>query len=116
MDFAAAHGHLEVVRFLHMHRNECCSTYAMDGAARNGHFNIVRYRFENRREGFSKKVANWALFHGNHEISSFLRANLIMDSINELEGSDKLHGKYIRVKRRSKCSRMMNTLFVHTGR
>ncbi|KAF1782799.1 Ankyrin repeat-containing domain [Phytophthora cactorum] len=41
MDAAAAKGHLEVVKFLHFHRTEGCTTAAMDLAAAQGHLQVV---------------------------------------------------------------------------
>lgn len=43
MNRAAAHGHLEVVKWLHANRDEGCTTAAMDGAAANGHLNVVQW-------------------------------------------------------------------------
>ncbi len=48
MDGAAAHGHLDVLTWLHEHRVEGCTFEALDQAAGNGHLNILlflhRYR------------------------------------------------------------------------
>ncbi|KAF1795812.1 Ankyrin repeat-containing domain [Phytophthora cactorum] len=44
-------GHLEVVQWLHQHREEGCSTLAVDAAAAHGQLNVVRWLCENRSEG-----------------------------------------------------------------
>ncbi|KAF0694381.1 Aste57867_14750 [Aphanomyces stellatus] len=51
MDFAAANGHIVVVEWLHMHRTEGCSHWALDGAARNGHLKVVHFLVNHRTEG-----------------------------------------------------------------
>jgi hypothetical protein len=51
MDDAACHGHLEVVRWLHEHRSEGCTEWAMNWAARFGHLEVVRWLHEHRTEG-----------------------------------------------------------------
>ena len=39
MNHAAGNGHLNVVKYLHKHRSEGCTTLAMDYAAGYGHLN-----------------------------------------------------------------------------
>lgn len=47
MDEAVELGHLDVVQWLHTHRSECYSGYAMDTAAAGGYLDIVKYLHEN---------------------------------------------------------------------
>jgi hypothetical protein len=61
MDLAAGKGHLEVVKWLHKHRSEGCTTKAMDRAARHGHFEVLRWLHKNRSEGCSENVLKWAV-------------------------------------------------------
>ena len=56
IDYAAKNGHLEVIKFLDKHRSEGCTRYAMDDAARNGHLEVVKYLHENRSEGCSRRA------------------------------------------------------------
>ncbi|GMF25643.1 unnamed protein product [Phytophthora fragariaefolia] len=51
MDAAAACGHLDVVKWLHLYRTEGCTTTAMDLAAANGHLEIVKWLHSHRIEG-----------------------------------------------------------------
>src|SRR3990167_3699033 len=60
MDWAAMNGHLDVVKWLHENRTEGCSEGAMDWAAENGHLNVVKWLHENRTEGCSEDAMNWA--------------------------------------------------------
>jgi hypothetical protein len=41
-DYAAENGHLDVVKWLHAHRSEGCTTDAMDKAAANNHLEMVQ--------------------------------------------------------------------------
>ncbi|EQC27729.1 hypothetical protein SDRG_14480 [Saprolegnia diclina VS20] len=65
-------GHLEVVRFLHEHRREGCTTRAMDTAARHGHFEVVKFLHFNRTEGCSYKAHYEAILQGRVDIVRFL--------------------------------------------
>jgi ankyrin repeat protein len=46
MNKAASGGHLEIVRFLHNNRTEGCTNWAMTDAASNGHLDVVRFLIE----------------------------------------------------------------------
>ena len=48
IDVAAAHGHLEIVKWLHEHSVEGYTTNAMDLAASNGYLEIVKWLHEHR--------------------------------------------------------------------
>jgi hypothetical protein len=72
MDHAAARGYLDVVRFLHTHRTEGCTTHAMDGAAYGNHFEIVRFLHENRTEGYSPRAFEKSAKRGLTEMVKLL--------------------------------------------
>ncbi|KDO28582.1 hypothetical protein SPRG_06438 [Saprolegnia parasitica CBS 223.65] len=72
MDKAAATGHLEVVTFLHAHRNEGCTTKAMDDAATNGHLDVVQFLDCNRTEGCTVDALDGAISHGHLDVVRFL--------------------------------------------
>ena len=69
---ASSNGHLEVVKFLHEHRKEGCTTNAMDLASREGHLEIVKFLHEHRKEGCTTRAMNWASLGGHLEIVKFL--------------------------------------------
>ncbi|KAJ3185541.1 hypothetical protein HDU87_000164 [Geranomyces variabilis] len=74
MNKAAARGYLEVVKWLHEHRQEGCSTIAMDLAARNGHWLTVKWLHENRPEEMSGLVISYLLvFTSGHALLLFDR-------------------------------------------
>ena len=50
MDKAARHGHLDVVQWLHEHRQEGCTKNAMDWAAMNGQLNVVQWLRDHYQE------------------------------------------------------------------
>ncbi|CAK4300653.1 unnamed protein product [Aphanomyces euteiches] len=54
MDGAAGNGHLDVVRFLHEHRQEGCSGDALVNAAKHGHLDVVHFLVDHRRECVEK--------------------------------------------------------------
>ena len=65
MNWAAGNGHLHVVKWLHEHRTEGCTTDAMDWAAENGHLDIVKWLHEHRIEGcttnaMDKRSRKWS--------------------------------------------------------
>ena len=43
MDYAAKHGHLNIIKWLHENRTEGCTSYAIESAARNGYLDIVKW-------------------------------------------------------------------------
>ncbi|KAF0695038.1 Aste57867_14119 [Aphanomyces stellatus] len=47
LDDAARHGHLDMVEFLHTHRQEGCTAQALVDAAANGHAHVVRFLLDN---------------------------------------------------------------------
>ncbi|OWY96254.1 hypothetical protein PHMEG_00033527 [Phytophthora megakarya] len=71
MDFAAGTGYLEIVQWLHTHRQEECTTTAMNEAAGNGHLEIVKWLHENRREG----AMDWVINNGHLDVARWLYNN-----------------------------------------
>lgn len=51
MNGAAENGHLDVVKWLHEHRREGCTTEAVDMAAGYGHLEVLQFLYANRTEG-----------------------------------------------------------------
>ncbi|KAI8847262.1 hypothetical protein BC829DRAFT_396815 [Chytridium lagenaria] len=72
MNQAAMRGHLDIVKFLHEHRSEGCTTHGIDSAARNGHLDIIRFLHENRSEGCTTSAMDNAAGYGHFEIVKFL--------------------------------------------
>ncbi len=75
MDFAAANGHLEVVKWLHNNRKEGCTTWAMDWAALNGHLDVIKWLHENRTEGCTKYAMDMSTRNGHLEVCMWLHEN-----------------------------------------
>ncbi|EQC26506.1 hypothetical protein SDRG_15684 [Saprolegnia diclina VS20] len=75
MDAAARRGHLDMVRFLHLHRTEGCTVAAMDTAAARGDLAIVRFLHEHRTEGCSTKALGGAVANDHKDIVCFLLDN-----------------------------------------
>jgi hypothetical protein len=69
--WAAGNGHLEVVKWLHLHRPEGC-TSAMAAAAENGHLEVVKWLHLNRPEGCAKLACAYAAKDGHLEIVKWL--------------------------------------------
>ncbi|KAJ3099033.1 hypothetical protein HDU97_003519 [Phlyctochytrium planicorne] len=65
MDEAAERGHLEVLEFLHRHRDEGCTVRAMDGAAARGYLEIVKFLHFNRKEGCTVEAMDGAAWGGS---------------------------------------------------
>eukprot|EP01133_Synstelium_polycarpum_P007923 gene7923-9308_t len=63
MEFAAEHGYIKVVRFLHESRTEGCSSYALTMASMNGHYDVVEYLLNNRTEGQLDQALKAAVRH-----------------------------------------------------
>ncbi|ETO62029.1 hypothetical protein F444_20026 [Phytophthora nicotianae P1976] len=75
IDLAAAHGHLAVIQWLHMHRKEGCTANAMDGAATYGHLHVVQWLQENRDEGCTTVAMDAAASNGHMSILQYLQIN-----------------------------------------
>ncbi|CAN0196456.1 unnamed protein product, partial [Ectocarpus fasciculatus] len=55
----------KVVRWLHEHRPEGCTTAAMDKAAKGGHLHVVEWLHNNRTEGGTTKAMDCAAAAGH---------------------------------------------------
>ncbi|KAK1930026.1 putative ankyrin repeat protein [Phytophthora citrophthora] len=75
MDVAAAHGRLDVLKWLHVHRDEKCSTNAMDLAAANGYLEIVQWLHGSREEGCTTKAMDGAVGNGHVHVADWLYRN-----------------------------------------
>ncbi|OQR87909.1 hypothetical protein ACHHYP_07899 [Achlya hypogyna] len=72
MDFAALRGHLTIVAFLHNHRKEGCTKLAMDFAAGQGHLEVVRFLQEHRGEGCTQQAMDAAARNGHLAVLQYL--------------------------------------------
>ncbi|CAK5030443.1 unnamed protein product [Aphanomyces euteiches] len=72
MDDAAAVGDLEMVRFLHEHRKEGCTTAAMNSAVYYGHIEVLKFLQQNRSEGCSGRSLRDAIALDNFEMVQYL--------------------------------------------
>lgn len=84
MESTAAGGHLDVVRFLHLNRQEGCTTGALRRSAPGGHYGTFKWLQENRNEplppDWETRIHNWyrqaflckALYTKNGWLEQFL--------------------------------------------
>lgn len=72
MDFAAASGHIQVVRWLHENRSDGCTVDAMNKAAFNNDIEMVLWLHENRTEGCSTDAMDWAATAGHLHMIQWL--------------------------------------------
>ncbi|KDO27577.1 hypothetical protein SPRG_06845 [Saprolegnia parasitica CBS 223.65] len=72
LDWAAEHGHLDILRYLHATGRYFCTPRAMDLAAHNGHLEVVKFLHYCRREGGSTWAIDWAAKNGHLHIVEFL--------------------------------------------
>ncbi|EFA75342.1 hypothetical protein PPL_11418 [Heterostelium album PN500] len=75
MDYAAINGHLPMLQWLHVNRNEGCTKMAMDLASMNGDLPTVQFLHENRSEGCTSDALNFASENGHFQVVQFLHAN-----------------------------------------
>ncbi|KAF1327899.1 Ankyrin repeat protein, partial [Globisporangium splendens] len=75
MDMSAGNGHLDVVQWLHEHREEGCTTNAMDFAAQNGHLEVVQWLHEHRQEGCTSDAMDNAATNGHLHVMQWLHDN-----------------------------------------
>ncbi|OWZ00524.1 hypothetical protein PHMEG_00028265, partial [Phytophthora megakarya] len=61
-----------VVKWLHEHRDEGCTTYAMVKAAESGHLNVVKWLHLHRRNENSDQAMTKAIYFGHFDIVMFL--------------------------------------------
>ncbi|GMF39954.1 unnamed protein product [Phytophthora fragariaefolia] len=72
MDVAAASGNLMMIKWLHENTTAKFSSAAMDGAAREGHLAIVKWLHENRSEGCTVKAMDDAAAMGHLHVLQWL--------------------------------------------
>lgn len=70
MVLAAAQGHLEMVAYLHHHREEGATMEALDLAATFGHLEVVKFLHENRREGCTTRAMDGAAGNNHLDVSA----------------------------------------------
>ncbi|EGG18527.1 hypothetical protein DFA_04021 [Cavenderia fasciculata] len=75
MDLAAKLGFLDIVLFLHQHRQEGCTTDALDNACKFGFMDIVLFLHQHRTEGATHKALCGAASNGHFEMVQFLYNN-----------------------------------------
>ncbi|KAG6952006.1 hypothetical protein JG687_00013266 [Phytophthora cactorum] len=76
MDFAAANGQLNVLKWLQENRQEECSTSAMDEAAADGHLEVVQWLGTNRSETCTLEALNRAACNGHVKVVQWLHAKV----------------------------------------
>ncbi|EEY59984.1 uncharacterized protein PITG_13149 [Phytophthora infestans T30-4] len=81
MDVAAAHGHLDVVRWLHANRTEGY------GAASGGHLDVAKWLHQNRTEGYSRAAMDNAASGGHLEVLKWLDGKRARCSTAALDGA-----------------------------
>lgn len=74
LDWAALHGHLHVVKWLH-NKGAAASTNAMDWAALRGHLHVIKWLHENRTEGCTKQAMEGAIYQGYIDVVAWLYHN-----------------------------------------
>jgi hypothetical protein len=77
LDWACRSGHLHIVKWLHQHRDEKCSTFAMDWASEGGYLDIVEYLNENTIEGCTVRAMDWASENGHLEVVQYLNEHTL---------------------------------------
>ncbi|RHZ37997.1 hypothetical protein DYB31_009877 [Aphanomyces astaci] len=76
LDLAAANGHMRVLKFLDaVVGHEGCTTFAMDVAAHRGDLDVVRYLHAHRNEGCSDQAIMDAAENGHLEVVQFLHTH-----------------------------------------
>ena len=63
MDLASCRGHIDVVKYLSYHREEGCTSRALNGSAKNGHLRVVKFLVGNRGEKITAKTLQHARAH-----------------------------------------------------
>lgn len=75
--YAAAHGHLSLVRLLQAHVCDGCACHAVERAAARGHVEVVAFLCANRIEGYDGSAMTRALARGQERAALFMWSNLI---------------------------------------
>lgn len=98
MNYAAANGHLDIVKWLHENGTEGCTTDAMNQAAANGHLEVVKWLHENRKEGCTVVAMDYASANGHFEVVKWLFENNVVKCRQRALDSAAKHGRYEIVK------------------
>jgi hypothetical protein len=64
-----------VVEWLLAHRDEGCTTHAMDSAARHGHLRMLQFLHEHTDQGWTFMALNWAAEYGHLAVVQWLHTN-----------------------------------------
>uniref|UniRef100_K3W5I9 Ankyrin repeat-containing domain n=1 Tax=Globisporangium ultimum (strain ATCC 200006 / CBS 805.95 / DAOM BR144) TaxID=431595 RepID=K3W5I9_GLOUD len=72
MEYATENGHLDVMRWLHSHRNEGCTRDAIDNVAENGHFHVAKWFYEHHNKGCFTRTMDDAAWRGRLDVAKWL--------------------------------------------
>lgn len=75
VDFAAAKGYLDIVKFLLGHQDVHCTTTTMNVATSSGHLDIVKWLHENRAGGCTVNAMGFAASNGFLNVVRWLHEN-----------------------------------------
>lgn len=75
---------LQIVKFLHEHRPEGCTTAAFDSAAWGGHIGVLKFLKTNRDEGCTAYAMVLAAWHGHLDVVKWLHSN--QDEVKHIFG------------------------------
>ncbi|KYR03026.1 hypothetical protein DLAC_00515 [Tieghemostelium lacteum] len=75
MNYKAANGDMETVKFLHYNRNEGCEDYTLDFVATNGELEMFKFLFENRKEPYSQESLTQAATNKHWNIVKYIYNN-----------------------------------------
>ncbi|KAG9403325.1 hypothetical protein AC1031_005970 [Aphanomyces cochlioides] len=57
-NIAARYGHLNVIKYLHVHRPEAFTAHTLEGASYGRHLEVIRFLLEHRQEGCSTQAGD----------------------------------------------------------
>lgn len=108
MDYAAEHGHLEIIKWLHANRSEGCTEWAMDGAAKNGYIDIVRWLNDNNK-GCTVDAMDFAASYGHLDVVKYLHGNRNEGCTKSAMTSASAHGhlhvvQWLHINRKEGCT------------
>jgi Ankyrin repeats (many copies) len=74
MDWGAAYGYFEIVKFLHQNRREGCTHVALNLAAQNGHLEVVKFLNSIETKERQTQLSKWLeLMDGEKSLNYFLK-------------------------------------------
>jgi hypothetical protein len=74
MNRAAMSGHFAIIKWLHMHRREGCSSAAIDNAAGIGRLDIIQWLDAHYASGCTSRAMSGAAFNGHLDVILFLES------------------------------------------